>query len=65
MMIERKWPHSLTATETSERLGIACCALAKLAQWTDTDTEMFGSWQTFAQVSIEQAMAHRDIIKVL
>ena len=56
-MCNRKWPTPIKVDEMPTRLGIACCALDKLADWTAADDQEFGDFRTFATVAIEQTMA--------
>jgi len=61
----RKWPTKITPTEARERLGIACCALDKIAQWTEEDNDKYGDPGLFARVAIEQVMAPSKEINVV
>ncbi|HPO17313.1 MAG TPA: hypothetical protein PLI09_28025 [Candidatus Hydrogenedentes bacterium] len=56
-MIKREWPTKITPEECKERLAIACCALDKIAQWTEEDDNKFGDPGLFARVAIEKVMA--------
>ena len=51
-----KWDGPLDADQMAERLGIACCALDKLASWTVADDKEFGDSRHFAKTAIDVAM---------
>jgi hypothetical protein len=52
-MSEPKWEGPLTTQQTIDCLGIACCALDKIAEWTPKDSKRFGSQSTMAKSALD------------
>lgn len=51
-MSDPRWTKPLTQDEMADRLGIACCALDKIAEWTDDDSDKFGDPGLFAKTAL-------------
>ena len=52
-MSDPRWTKPLTQDEMANRLGIACCALDKIAEWTDEDSDEFGNQGLFAKTALD------------
>jgi hypothetical protein len=52
-MSEPRWRGKLTGEEMARRLGIACCALDKIAGWTFRDDDEFGNVKAFAANALD------------
>ena len=52
-MSDPRWTKPLTQDEMADRLGIACCALDKIIEWTDEDSDKFGDQGLFAKTALD------------
>ena len=50
---EPRWSGKLTGEEMARRLGIAACALDKIAEWTSRDDDEFGNVKAFAANALD------------
>ena len=56
-MSDPRWAKPLTQEEMEHCLGIACCALDKIAEWSDDDAVRFGYPALFAKTALDNIYA--------